>query len=1067
MQTLRLTGRARAAIVCSAFLLSMSNLPPTHAQWPTHLGNTGRTASVSQDLKGSVRNYKAIWRHTSLHAPRPSWPAPARSSQWQRLSKLAPRVIFDQAFHPVISNGLVIWGSSSDDSIRAVDARTGSLRWTYYAAGPVRLAPHLTDELCVFGSDDGYVHVVRLADGGLVRKKHVAPSRRLISGNSRVISTWPVRSGVAVDDGVVYCTAGLFPGQGAWALAFDAQTGEDIWRTEFKSISPQGYLLLSADRLFVPTGRTAPVALDRKTGRVLNGQGGAGGTYAVLVGETLLSGPGNTGELRSDAPRGTERLVYFKGSRMAVTAARSFLLSADAIECVDRPRMNALTAEKAALKTRIAGMAKKLKSKENSQTDAATWRSEMAGFGTRLDAIGDELPKCTLWKAAIEGALSIAAIGEHIVVGRIGGVSVLRAIDGQEVFHANLKGRVLGLAATDDGFIASTDTGEIVAFGTGKEATLSEKQPIVVVGRNETARKLAQAVRPTVRPDALRGFALFVGGDPELAVAFSTDTQMNTVLTVSDAAAADLLRRRFSRGLGAHRLSVMTHTLDLDSIARGLFNLVVVQDGIDRKTARVASLMVAPDGGILASSRKDAPTGFKKASVIGDLFLHRRGALKGAGAWTHAYADAGNSACSEDRLTSGPLSLKWFGGPGPSRMVDRHLRTAPPLAAEGVLLVGGTDRVIAVDAHNGIELWQREISGLTRTGFPYDGGYMAIFEGRLFAAAGAVCWELDLFSGRALRRHALPNSGQGGLEWGNVMVLGDSLIGTAQPVGTSRRGVAREDVVAQYKSGNRLVTAARCFSRSTSDGTLQWSHATPGLIASTLTALDGRLYFVQSRAPEAASGGAHSLAALVAGGVDLVALRQRDGRECWRQTLSNMPLEHSIFVAAASGRVVVSGAGNKAGRNHYWFQCHHAGSGKHQYGADHPNNYGRIHGDHGEQVHHPVLVGDLLLLEPLAYNLKSRTSVHPGGGQTAWNVAYRRGCGTFSASADSLFYRNQNPMVTHLKGSAKPTPLTRVTRPGCWINILPAFGLVLLPEGSAGCVCGFSLQTSLAFTGVR
>jgi hypothetical protein len=47
--------------------------------------------------------------------------------------------------------------------------------------------------------------------------------------------------------------------------------------------------------------------------------------------------------------------------------------------------------------------------------------------------------------------------------------------------------------------------------------------------------------------------------------------------------------------------------------------------------------------------------------------------------------------------------------------------------------------------------------------------------------------------------------------------------------------------------------------------------------------------------------------------------------------------------------------------------------------------------------------------------------------------------------------------------SGGPQRLTKVTRPGCWINIIPAGGLVLIPESSSGCTCGFPLQTSLAF----
>ena len=37
------------------------------------------------------------------------------------------------------------------------------------------------------------------------------------------------------------------------------------------------------------------------------------------------------------------------------------------------------------------------------------------------------------------------------------------------------------------------------------------------------------------------------------------------------------------------------------------------------------------------------------------------------------------------------------------------------------------------------------------------------------------------------------------------------------------------------------------------------------------------------------------------------------------------------------------------------------------------------------------------------------------------------------------------------------------SRAGCWINMIPAGGQLLIPEGSASCVCQYSLQTSMAF----
>ncbi|MBM4085529.1 MAG: hypothetical protein FJ272_12120, partial [Planctomycetes bacterium] len=36
------------------------------------------------------------------------------------------------------------------------------------------------------------------------------------------------------------------------------------------------------------------------------------------------------------------------------------------------------------------------------------------------------------------------------------------------------------------------------------------------------------------------------------------------------------------------------------------------------------------------------------------------------------------------------------------------------------------------------------------------------------------------------------------------------------------------------------------------------------------------------------------------------------------------------------------------------------------------------------------------------------------------------------------------------------------TRPGCWLHVVPAGGLVLSPESSSGCTCAYPIQTTLA-----
>ena len=114
-----------------------------------------------------------------------------------------------------------------------------------------------------------------------------------------MVSRWPVRTGVLVDNGVAYFGAGVFPHENVYLYAVNADDGSIIWKQDNLSaedagrndLSPQGYLLASDELLFVPSGRSLPAAFDRKTGKLVhkrthawrNAAGGViGGTNALL-----------------------------------------------------------------------------------------------------------------------------------------------------------------------------------------------------------------------------------------------------------------------------------------------------------------------------------------------------------------------------------------------------------------------------------------------------------------------------------------------------------------------------------------------------------------------------------------------------------------------------------------------------------------------------------------------------------------------------------------------------------------------------------------------------------------
>ncbi|MDF1746769.1 MAG: hypothetical protein P1V19_23960, partial [Gimesia sp.] len=66
--------------------------------------------------------------------------------QWvHQLPRLDPafknaRLQFDAGYEPIVKNGILFYGSSSTNSITAIDVKTGKERWHFFTNGPIRLA---------------------------------------------------------------------------------------------------------------------------------------------------------------------------------------------------------------------------------------------------------------------------------------------------------------------------------------------------------------------------------------------------------------------------------------------------------------------------------------------------------------------------------------------------------------------------------------------------------------------------------------------------------------------------------------------------------------------------------------------------------------------------------------------------------------------------------------------------------------------------------------------------------------------------------------------------------------
>lgn len=191
------------------------------------------------------------------------------------------RLQFDRSYEPVVAGKRLIVGSSREDCLIAFDTDTGEEVWRALADGPVRFAPVIVGDLVLFGSDDGVMRCVKLADGSAAWSNRAVPSNRMLLGNQRLISVWPVRGGPVAKDGRVYFAAGVWPMEGTFVFCWDVATGEQIWcndrcsylygihphQTEaMGGLAPQGYLLIDGDDLLVPCSNAYPARLDLKTG---------------------------------------------------------------------------------------------------------------------------------------------------------------------------------------------------------------------------------------------------------------------------------------------------------------------------------------------------------------------------------------------------------------------------------------------------------------------------------------------------------------------------------------------------------------------------------------------------------------------------------------------------------------------------------------------------------------------------------------------------------------------------------------------------------------------------------
>jgi hypothetical protein len=190
-------------------------VPAQAGDWPQFRYDIGRTAAAPHELPA---NLELRWRRT-LATPCPAFPNELRLS-------------YDASYEPVVLGKMMFVPSMVNDSLTAFDTETGAELWRFFAEGPVRFAPVAWQDKVYFVSDDGFLYCLNTADGSLRWKFSGLPQSeadRKVIGHGRLISLFPARGGPVLSDGVVYFAAGLWPTEGVFIHAVDAESGAAVW----------------------------------------------------------------------------------------------------------------------------------------------------------------------------------------------------------------------------------------------------------------------------------------------------------------------------------------------------------------------------------------------------------------------------------------------------------------------------------------------------------------------------------------------------------------------------------------------------------------------------------------------------------------------------------------------------------------------------------------------------------------------------------------------------------------------------------------------------------------------
>jgi outer membrane protein assembly factor BamB len=1041
-------SRSTPVLILAAIAITISSACSTiahAADWPTWRADAGRSASTNEQLP------------SELHL------------QWSRpLGKLTSawaedvRLQFDAIYHPIVVNKTMYVSSSRNDSLSAYATDTGELKWRFFADGPIRFAPVIHKDRIYFGADDGHFYCLNLADASLRWKHRVAPSPRLALGSERLTSVWPMRGGPVLVGSTIYFTVGVWPFEGTTLQEFDTETEQPQFVvTTLPNLSPQGYLTASENRLVIPCGRADVYCIDRSTGKRIRPSYSAKGKtdyHAMSPGSWLLHG---------------NKVIHVKSNRSAKFEAHRPVISGRFAYFVSKGQAVA----------HDLGEGSKIEKKVHRGNNVAlpippqVWKLSKTSVtaievqaGNRLYARDDKS------KSIFAIDIPNAATKDTPATPKVS-------------WKKTLKQTPAEMLVADGKLFVVTKEGTIQCYGPTKVAakTYLQNDTALTTAENDKWQKTAQAALATLQNNKNatttddNGYCLAFGiGTGGFIENILKQSNLRIIVFDPDATKINAFRKRLDKaGLYGTRVVALHGDPLTMTLPPYLASLVIsenlhLSDTNKKLNAAITKQVfhtLRPYGGVacLATNSADHKTLMQTVQARklsnghfarkSDLsILQRVGALKDSANWTHEWGDAANTLMSKDKLVKAPFGVLWYGGPASdgSMFYDRHQWGPSVAVIEGRMFIQGPEIFSAVDVYTGRMLWQiklpKETSPGRRANWTPTGSHFVVVEDSVYLATSNQCVRLDPATGKQLGIFTLPVKGE---KWGRIRIAKKQLLVTTF---AQEKADAKEPKDSRTKPKASPYKPKRLVALDRHTGKMNWQYESD--LAIPMVAVGGNKVFCYEALLTGLYKGADKQRVKGIPKAEpylyIKAFDAETGKEIWKESGVRIATwfayseDHDVLLA--SNKSGITAFKGKSGQE-MWIK-ESSGLGF----KGHPENYwdkviiwkDRILDQRGPGKSYSLLTG------------KPTTRIHPITGEAEQWQFTKSGhhCNYAIASEHLMTFRAASAGYCDLASGG--TSRLEGFRPGCRNSLIPANGVLNAPNFGYGCICSYSIFTSLA-----